>query len=72
MQFDYTVFASTKVPADRVKAITEIIATHKDALGESQPLFKSMEVGRMFTGIEVPYHDGAKAYYAENGIKEGK
>jgi hypothetical protein len=72
MQYDYTVFAGSKYPADRVKNITDIIATHKDALGASHPLFKSMEVNRMFTDIEVPYHDGAKAYYNEKGIKEGK
>jgi TRAP transporter TAXI family solute receptor len=70
MQYDYTVFANSKFPTDRVKKITEIIANHKDALGESHPLFKSMQVDRMYTGIEVPYHDGAKAYYAEKGIKE--
>ena len=72
MQYDYTVFAGSKYPADKVKQIADILATHKDALGASHPLFKSMEVNRMFTDIEVPYHDGAKAYYAEKGIKEAK
>jgi TRAP transporter TAXI family solute receptor len=72
MQFDYTMFASSKSPVDRIKKITEIIVTHKDRLGESHPFFKSMEVGRLFTDIDVPYHDGAKAYYVEKGIKEAK
>jgi len=72
MQYDYTIFAGSKYPADRANKMTGIIATHKDALGKSGPLFKSMEVNRMFTDIEVPYHDGAKAYYAEKGIKEVK
>ena len=72
MQYDYTIFAGAKYPADKVKQITDILATHKDALGASHPLFKSMEINRMFTDIEVPYHDGAKAYYAEKGLKETK
>jgi TRAP transporter TAXI family solute receptor len=72
MQYDYTVFASTKVPAARIKEITDIIATHKKELGESHPLFKSLDPARMYTDIEVPYHDGAKAYYKEKGIKEAK
>ncbi|HVV61994.1 MAG TPA: TAXI family TRAP transporter solute-binding subunit [Pseudolabrys sp.] len=72
MQYDYTIFAGAKYPAAQAKKITELLATNKDALGASHPLFKSMEVNRMFTDIEVPYHDGAKAYYAEKGIKEVK
>lgn len=72
MQYDYTVFAGAKVSADRIKKITEIIATHKKELGESHPLFKSLDPARMYTDIDVPYHDGAKAYYSEKGIKEAK
>jgi TRAP transporter TAXI family solute receptor len=72
MQYDYTIFTSTKFPADRAKKIAEIVATNKKALGESHPLFKSMDPKRMFTDIDVPYADGAKAYYKEKGIKESK
>jgi TRAP transporter TAXI family solute receptor len=70
MQYDYTVFASTKVPADKIKNITDILANHKEALGNAHPLFKGMEPARIFTNIEVPYHDGAIAYYKDKGIKE--
>jgi uncharacterized protein len=72
MQYDYTVFASDKIKPEVVKKITDILATHKDALGAAHPLFKEMDVARMFNDIEVPYHDGARAYYAEKGIKETK
>jgi len=72
MFYDYTVFANAKVPTARIKQMTEIIATHKDMLGQSQPLFKSLEPARMYTNIEVPYHDGAVAYYREKGIAEQK
>lgn len=70
MQYDYTLFASDKVKPETIKKITDILANHKDALGKAHPLFKSLDVKRMFNNIEVPYHDGAKAYYAEKGIKE--
>ena len=70
MQYDYTIFANAKVPADQIKKITEILATHKDALGAAHPLFKGMQIQRIYSDIEVPYHDGAKAYFAEKGIKE--
>jgi TRAP transporter TAXI family solute receptor len=72
MQYDYTIFASDKVKPEVVKKITDILANNKDKLGAAHPLFKSMDVKRMFNDIEVPYHDGAKAYYAEKGIKETK
>jgi TRAP-type uncharacterized transport system substrate-binding protein len=29
-------------------------------------------VARMYSDIDVPYHDGAKAYYDEKGMKEVK
>jgi hypothetical protein len=29
-------------------------------------------VARMYNDIEVPYHDGAKDYFGEKGIKETK
>src|SRR5690242_3693150 len=70
MQYDYTIFANAKVPADQIKKITEILATHKEALGNAHPLFKGMQAERIYSDIEVPYHDGAKAYFAEKGIKE--
>jgi len=70
MQYDYALFASAKVPADKIKTIADIVATNKDALAASHPLFKSMEVGRIYSDIDVPYHDGAKAYYDGKGIKE--
>ncbi|MGE0565445.1 MAG: TAXI family TRAP transporter solute-binding subunit, partial [Pseudolabrys sp.] len=72
MQYNYTIFASSKMSAERVKQITDLIANNKAALGEAHPLFRGMDVKVMFTDIDVPYHDGSKAYYAEKGIKETK
>jgi hypothetical protein len=72
MQYDYTLFASDKVKPEMIKKITDILATHKDALGASHPLFKEMDLKRLYSDIEVPYHDGAKAYYADKGIQEVK
>jgi uncharacterized protein len=70
MQYDYTVFANAKVPAERIKKFTDLIATNKTALGDANPLFKLLDVSRMYNDIEVPYHEGAKAYFDEKGIKQ--
>ena len=42
------------------------------AAGEAlaQPLFKELQVDRMYSAIDVPYHDGALAYFKEKSIKE--
>ena len=72
MQYDYTVFASDKVKPDVIKKITDILANNKEALGNAHPLFKGMDLTRLYNDIEVPYHDGAKTYYADKGIKETK
>jgi uncharacterized protein len=72
MGYDYTVFANKDVPAERAKTVTRLIAENKDALAQGQPLFRQMETERLFSQIDVPFHDGAVAYYREKGIKETK
>lgn len=72
MFYDYTVFASADVPAERVKTVTRIIAENKDLLSQSQPLFRDMNVQRMYNDINVPYHEGALSYFREKGINETK
>ena len=72
MGYDYTVFANKDVPAERAKTITRLIAENKDALAQGQPLFRQMETERLFSQIDVPFHDGAVAYFREKGIREVK
>jgi TRAP-type uncharacterized transport system substrate-binding protein len=68
--YDYTVFANADVPADKIKTITRLIAENKTTLAAGQPSFRDLDPARMWTKIDVPYHDGAIAYYREKGIKE--
>lgn len=70
MYYDYTIFASADMPAEKVKNIVKILAENKDALAKAHPLFRGMVVDRMYNNIKVPYHDGAIAYFKEKGIKE--
>ena len=70
MFYDYTIFANADLPAARVKTFTALIAENKDALAQGQPLFNEMDAERLFNKINVPYHDGAVAYFKEKGIKE--
>jgi TRAP-type uncharacterized transport system substrate-binding protein len=60
------------VPAERVKTVARVIAENKDALAQSQPLFKDLKAERMYGDINVPYHDGAVAYFREKGIAQAK
>lgn len=70
MFYDYTIFANADVPAERVKQVLQVIADNKDAMALTQPLFKELQVDRMHSAIDVPYHDGALAYFKEKNIKE--
>jgi uncharacterized protein len=72
MFYDYTIFANADVPAERVKNILRIVAENKDILVPAQPLFKDMQSARLYSHIDVPYHDGAIAYFREKGIAEKK
>jgi len=70
MFYDYTVFANADVPAERIKTVTRLIAENKDALAQSVALFRTMNPERLYTKIDVPFHDGAIAYFREKGLKE--
>jgi TRAP transporter TAXI family solute receptor len=70
MGYDYTVFVNKDVPAARVKQLTGLVAENKDGLAAGQPLFRAMERDRLFSQIDVPFHDGAISYFKEQGIKE--
>jgi TRAP transporter TAXI family solute receptor len=72
MGYDYTVFANKGLSAERAKAVTRLIAENKDLLAQGQPLFRQMQTERLFSQIDVPFHDGAVAYFGEKGIKEAK
>ncbi len=70
-QYDYVAFANKDVPAERVKTITRVLAEQRDAMAQSLPLFRQLKPERMYSGkLQVPYHDGAIAYYREKDIKE--
>jgi TRAP-type uncharacterized transport system substrate-binding protein len=69
--YDYVVFANKDVPAERIKTITKVIAEQKDAMAQVLPLFRRLKVERMYSSkLQVPYHEGAIAYFKEKGIKE--
>ncbi|HEX6001065.1 MAG TPA: TAXI family TRAP transporter solute-binding subunit, partial [Hyphomicrobiaceae bacterium] len=69
--YDYVAFANKDVPADRIKTLTKVLAEQKDALAKMMPLFKGFKTERMYSSkLQVPYHEGAVAYFKEKGIKE--
>ncbi len=72
MALDYTIFANAKVPADKIKTIVGVLASHKTELAQGMPLFNAMNPANMYKDVDVPYHDGAIAYYKEKGIAEKK
>jgi TRAP transporter TAXI family solute receptor len=71
--YDYVAFANKDVPAERVKTITRVIAEQRDALAQSLPLFRQLKPERMYSSkLQVPYHEGAIAYYRDKGIKDSQ
>jgi uncharacterized protein len=70
MIYDYTIFANADVPADKVKKVLEVIAASRDAMAQTQPLFRGLQLERMYSKIGVPYHDGALAYFRDKAITQ--
>ncbi len=69
--YDYVAFASKDMPAERVKTVTRILLEQRDAMAQSLPLFRQLKAERMYSAkLQVPYHDGAIAFYRERGITQ--
>jgi TRAP transporter TAXI family solute receptor len=69
--YDYVMFANKDVPAERIKAITQVVAEQKDKMAQVLALFRRFNPERMYSSkLQVPYHEGAIAYFKEKGIKE--
>ena len=69
MHFYYTIMANADLPAERVKQIVQVLADNKDALAQALPLFRDFDAQQMYRRHDVPYHEGALAFYRERGIK---
>jgi TRAP-type uncharacterized transport system substrate-binding protein len=69
--YHYIVFANKDVAVERIKTLTKAIAEQKDAMAQVLPLFRRFNPERMYSSkLQVPYHEGAIAYFKEAGIKE--
>lgn len=68
MFYDYVMFVNARLPADRVRTLVATLAEQKDRLAEGLPLFRRMDVSRLHGDIDVPFHDGAAAYFRDKGI----
>jgi uncharacterized protein len=71
--YDYVAFANKGLPNERVKTIVRILAEQSGSMAQSLPLFRQLKPERMYSAkLQVPYHDGAVAYYNEKGIKQAQ
>ena len=71
-QYDVSAFVNANLPAERVRAIVRVLAEERDALALAMPAFRQMRPERMYARIEVPYHDGAIAYFRDRGISQAR
>jgi uncharacterized protein len=72
MHFYYTIMANADLPPERVKQIVQVLAENKDALAAALPLFREFDSQQMYRKHDVPYHEGALAFYRERGIKQSE
>jgi TRAP-type uncharacterized transport system substrate-binding protein len=53
------------------KAYELTAAEQRDLMAQSLPLFRDPKPERMYSSkLQVPYHEGAAAYYREKGIAQ--
>ncbi len=64
----FVVLTSTHTPDDVVYKLVKAIHENKDALAASAGAFNAFDPAKMNTPIGVPFHPGAKKFYAEIGM----
>jgi hypothetical protein len=63
-----TLVASTDVSEDTIYELTKALFESKDELAAAHEKFSTLDMDAAVAGISVPFHPGAKKYYAEQGI----
>lgn len=63
-----TLIASTEVEEDQVYELLAAMFDNKDAMAETVDKFNNLNLEDAVAGISVPFHEGAKKYYEEQGI----
>lgn len=64
-----TVVTSSDVPAETVRALAAAVFENLDRLRRMHPALADLDPAKMITeGLTAPLHDGAAAYYQEQGL----
>ena len=64
-----TLVASTEISEDVIYELTKAMFENQAALAEGHAKFELLNLEDAVKGIDVPFHPGAAAYYAEQGIE---
>lgn len=60
--------ASSKLPASVVEQLTGLIFAHNKDIKNATPLDSLYDVRTSAQGVDIPFHAGAAAYYAKQGV----
>jgi TRAP transporter TAXI family solute receptor len=64
-----TLVASTEIAEDVIYELTKALFENQASLAEGHAKFELLNLEDAVKGIDVPFHQGAAAYYAEQGIE---
>jgi TRAP transporter TAXI family solute receptor len=67
--YDYVMFVNDKVSKDVVYKLTQVLYEQQKDLIEGMPLFKQTDTKRLYRELNVPYHEGAIAFYKDKGVE---
>ena len=69
MAYDYMLLTGKHVPEATVHKVVATLADNKAALVASLAAFNAFDKARMAKSVDLPVHPGAKAFFAEAGLK---
>jgi TRAP transporter TAXI family solute receptor len=71
-QYDVVAVVNVAMPAKRVETLLRTLVGRRSDMTSGMPLFRDLDVARMYQAFDVPYHPGAAAHYAAMGLAQAK
>lgn len=68
MHYDYVMFGYEKLSKEKAYSMVKVLSEQKDAMAQTMPLFKELQINRIYRELPVPYHEGAIAYFTEKQV----
>jgi TRAP transporter TAXI family solute receptor len=70
MFYDYVMVVNASLPPARVQALLTVLHDERDRLAAAVPIFRQQDNSRLYGRTDVPFHEGALAFFRARNIAQ--